>query len=468
MTQIKPTIPKGMRDFLPEQVAKRQYITNTITAVFKQFGFSEIQTPTMENLSVLAGKYGEEGERLMYKVLNSGDFLNKFSSDDELLKLSNENRAKFASKITEKGLRYDLTIPLARFVVMHKNDLVFPFKRFQIQNVFRADRPGKGRFREFTQCDADVIGSDALINESELIRIYEKSLQNLGIQDFIIIINNRKILSALAILVEEPEKITDICTAIDKIEKIQWDGVKTELINREIPKAQTDKIKEFLEISGNFDEKITKLKVLFSGIEVAEKGIKELEEIWELSKILGVDSANIELDLSLARGLDYYTGAIFEVKANQVQIGSIGGGGRYENLTGMFTKESMNGVGISFGVDRIYEVMEQLQLFDNQLNTNTTKVLLVNFDSEQQKSILKIATNLRVQNIATEVFHESGTKLKKQFKYADQKQIPFVCILGDEAENGEISVKNMISGEQVLVKIDDLSKYILNQDVAQN
>lgn len=446
----KPSIPKGTRDFLPDVMVKRNYIFNTIKKAFVKYGFLPIETPSMENTSTLMGKYGEEGDRLIFKILNSGDFLKKV--DDQMLEAKDEKG--ILPKITEKALRYDLTVPFARFVVQHQNELSFPFKRYQIQPVWRADRPQKGRYREFYQCDADVVGSDSLLFEVELIQLFDEVLSNLGLTDFSIKVNNRKILSGIAEITGLSDKIVDITVAIDKLDKIGEEGVIKELQSKEIPQDAIEKIKPLFSINGNIEEIIKDMRDLLSSSEVGMKGIEELEYVFEKINLLGLQKAKLEFDVTLARGLNYYTGAIFEVKANNVSIGSICGGGRYDDLTGIFGLKDLSGVGISFGADRIYDVLEELDLFPS-FNEESTQLLLINFGVKENEC-LQILQRFREDGINTELYPE-GAKLKKQMKYADGKRIPFVVFLGEEELNsGVFKIKNLQTGEQKEASLKDI------------
>ena len=436
-----PSRPKGTRDFSPVEMSKRNYIFDTIRAVFNLFGFKQIETPAMENLSTLMGKYGEEGDKLLFKIQNSGDYFNGIT-DEELL---SRNAAKLASKFCEKGLRYDLTVPFARYVVMHRNDIVFPFKRYQIQPVWRADRPQKGRYREFYQCDADVIGSNSLLNEVELVQLIDHVFTQLKIR-VAIKINNRKILAGTAEVIGEPEKIIDITIAIDKLDKIGLDGVVAELKDKGITDESIEKLLPILQAQGNNQEKLAIIAEVLKGNATGEKGVEEVNFILDTISSLSINS-NVELDLTLARGLNYYTGAIFEVKALDVEIGSISGGGRYDNLTGVFGVDGMSGVGISFGADRIYDVMNQLNLYPEDSIVNT-QVLFVNFGAKEAACSLGIMSTLRKNGISAEIYPEAG-KMKKQMGYANSHNIPYVAIIGEsEIENGTIAVKDMNSGEQ--------------------
>ncbi len=449
----KPSIPKGTRDFSPVEMAKRNYIFNTIRDVFYLFGFQQIETPSMENLSTLMGKYGEEGDKLLFRIQNSGDCFSSLT-DEELL---SRNSVKLASKTCEKGLRYDLTVPFARYVVMHRDELSFPFKRFQIQPVWRADRPQKGRYREFYQCDADVVGSDSLLNEVELVQMVDAVFTKFGVR-VSIKINNRKILSGIAEIIGEADKIVDITVAIDKLDKIGLDNVNEELASKGIPQEAIDKLQPIIMLSGSNEDKLRTLKTVLAASEVGMKGVEESEYILSHLKSLGVKS-EVELDLTLARGLNYYTGAIFEVKALDVQIGSISGGGRYDNLTGVFGMPGVSGVGISFGADRIYDVLNQLDLYPKEA-VNGTQLLFVNFGEAEAAYCLPFLAKVRAAGIRAEIFPDSS-KMKKQMGYANDKQIPYVAIVGEnEVKENKISLKNMTTGEQTLVDSDKLAEMI--------
>lgn len=445
----KPSIPKGTRDFSPVEMAKRNYIFNTIREVFYRYGFQQIETPSMENLSTLMGKYGEEGDKLLFKIQNSGDYFSGLT-DEELL---SRNAAKLASKFCEKGLRYDLTVPFARYVVMHRDEITFPFKRFQIQPVWRADRPQKGRYREFYQCDADVVGSNSLLNEVELVQMIDAVFQEFGIR-VSIKINNRKILTGIAEIIGEADKIVDITVAIDKLDKIGLDNVNAELASKGIPQEAIDKLQPIILLSGSNEEKIATLKNVLAASETGLKGVEESEFILKTIAGLGIQS-EVELDLTLARGLNYYTGAIFEVKALDVQIGSISGGGRYDNLTGVFGMEGMSGVGISFGADRIYDVLNQLDLYPKEA-VNGTQLLFVNFGEAEAAYVLPVLAQVRAAGIRAEIYPDAA-KMKKQMSYANAKMVPFVAIVGEnEMKEGKVMLKNMTSGEQSLVTPDEL------------
>jgi histidyl-tRNA synthetase len=461
MAVIKPSIPKGTRDFSASEMVKRNHIFNTISSVFKKYGYQEIQTPTMENLTTLTGKYGDEGDKLIFKVLNSGDYLSNIPAE----KLESRNSQLLISEISEKALRYDLTVPFARYVVMHRNEISFPFKRFQIQPVWRADRPQKGRYREFYQCDADVVGSESLINEAEFALIYHEALSKLGLKDFTIKINNRKILSGIAEIIGKPELIIDMTVAIDKLDKIGLDGVIKELIERGFNENDIEKLKPIILLTGSNEQKLDSLRSVLSSSETGLKGIAEIETIFDYLNLLTSNkqitlNKSLELDITLARGLNYYTGAIFEVKTNEVAMGSIGGGGRYDDLTGMFGLSDLTGVGISFGADRIYDVLEELKLFP-QSASESTRVLISNFDEKAEKYALPLLQTLREKGISAEIYPTSA-KLKKQMTYADDKNIPFVILIGsDEMETGLLSFKNMKSGEQQQLTLEEIASLLL-------
>ena len=445
----KPSIPKGTRDFSPVEMAKRNYIFNTIREVFHLFGYQQIETPSMENLSTLMGKYGDEGDKLLFKIQNSGDYFSGLT-DEELL---SRNAAKLASKFCEKGLRYDLTVPFARYVVMHRDEISFPFKRYQIQPVWRADRPQKGRYREFYQCDADVVGSNSLLNEVELVQMIDRVYGKFGIR-VSIKINNRKILTGIAEIIGEADKIVDITVAIDKLDKIGLDNVNAELASKGIPQEAIEKLQPIIMLSGTNEEKLETLKTVLASSETGLKGVEESEFILKTVASLGVKS-EVELDLTLARGLNYYTGAIFEVKALDVQIGSISGGGRYDNLTGVFGMSGMSGVGISFGADRIYDVLNQLDLYPKEA-VNATQLLFVNFGDKEAAYCLPILSQARDAGIRAEIYPDSA-KMKKQMSYANDKNIPFVAIVGEnEMNEGKLTLKNMTTGEQALVTPEEL------------
>jgi histidyl-tRNA synthetase len=437
----KPSIPKGTRDFTPSEMVRREYIFNTIRQVFKKYGYSPIETPAMENLSTLLGKYGEEGDKLLFKILNSGDYL----SNTGFSNLTENDSTKYALQICEKGLRYDLTVPFARYVVQHRNEIIFPFKRYQIQPVWRADRPQKGRYREFYQCDADVIGSNSLLNEVELLQIIDEVFTRLNI-GATIHLNNRKILGGIAETIGQPEKLTDITVAIDKIDKIGIDSVIDELRSRDLTDKAIEGLKPFLTMKEVGLELVERLKKLLINSTIGLKGLEEFEIVYNLIAKMNLKSG-LKFNLTLARGLNYYTGAIIEVKANDVQIGSICGGGRYDNLTGIFGLPDISGVGISFGADRIYDVMDQLKLFPIEA-TSTTKLLLVNFGEKEQVHCLTLLQQFRNSGISAELYPES-VKLKKQMAYADARGIQFVMLVGEqEIAAGLYTLKNMSTGEQ--------------------
>ena len=449
MMAAKPGIPKGTGDFSPVEMAKRNYIFNTIRDVFHLFGYQQIETPSMENLSTLMGKYGDEGDKLLFKIQNSGDYFNGIT-DEELL---SRNAVKLASKFCEKGLRYDLTVPFARYVVMHRDEISFPFKRYQIQPVWRADRPQKGRYREFYQCDADVVGSNSLLNEVELVQMIDRVFGKFGVR-VSIKINNRKILTGIAEIIGEADKIVDITVAIDKLDKIGLENVNAELASKGIPQEAIDKLQPIILLSGSNEEKLETLKTVLATSEAGLKGVEESEFILKTVSALGVKS-EVELDLTLARGLNYYTGAIFEVKALDVQIGSISGGGRYDNLTGVFGMDGMSGVGISFGADRIFDVLNQLDLYPKEA-VNGTELLFVNFGDKEAAYCLPILTKVREAGVRAEIYPDAS-KMKKQMGYANDKQIPFVAIVGEnEMNEGKLTLKNMTTGEQSLVTPDEL------------
>ena len=443
----KPSIPKGTRDFGPAEMAGRNYIFDTIRSVFKKYGFAPLETPSMENLSTLLGKYGDEGDKLLFKILNSGDAFAKVQGEE----LANSN--SLSLKVCEKGLRYDLTVPFARYVVQHQNELAFPFKRYQIQPVWRADRPQKGRYREFYQCDVDVIGSKSLINELELVQIVDEVFAKFGI-NVCIKINNRKVLHGLAEVIGHPDKLVDITVAIDKIDKIGLDAVKAELAERGIDEKGIATIEPVLVLSGTTEEKLATMKGILAGSEAGLKGLAELEELFGYIAVAGIKQ-EVEIDLSLARGLNYYTGAIFEVKAKDFSIGSICGGGRYDDLTGIFGLPGMSGVGISFGADRIYDVLQGLDKFPKEAIIGT-KVLFSNMGDAEVAYSLPIIAGLRAQGINCEIYPDKS-KLKKQFDYAAKKNIPYFVIVGEqEVADGVVNIKNQITGEQIVCKKDEI------------
>ncbi|KQS28161.1 histidine--tRNA ligase [Dyadobacter sp. Leaf189] len=445
----KPSLARGTRDFGPEQMVKRTFIFDTIRRSFQRYGFLPLETPAFENLSVLMGKYGDEGDQLLFKILNSGDFSGKLSDTDW-----NAGYKPLTTKISEKGLRYDLTVPFARYVVMNRGTLAMPFKRYQIQPVWRADRPQKGRYREFYQCDADVVGTDSLLCEAEIVTLLHDILPALGIKDFVVKINNRKILTGIADKVGAHGMEGPLCVAIDKLDKIGQEKVVEELLERGFSEQSVTALEPIFALS-NEKEPFAELRSWLADSEIGLKGIQELEEVWAMVKLLGLENPQIEFDVTLARGLSYYTGAIFEVKAKNVQIGSISGGGRYDNLTGTFGVPGISGVGISLGVDRIYDVMEELGLFPESQQTST-KVMISNFDEEAFKYGLTILPKLRNAGINAEIYPDS-VKLKKQLDYADRKSIPFVILVGsDEMQSGLLTLKNMKTGEQQKLHLEDI------------
>lgn len=441
---MKPSIPKGTRDFSPAEMARRNYIFDTIRSVFRLYGYNPIETPAMENLSTLMGKYGEEGDKLLFKILNSGDFLR--GADRELIEAADCNR--LAAQLCEKGLRYDLTVPFARYVVQHRNELQMPFKRFQIQPVWRADRPQKGRYREFYQCDADVVGSDSLVNEIELLQMIDEVFRRLKIR-IILKLNNRKVLAGIAELIGAPDKIVDITVAIDKIDKIGLDNVNAELAERGLSPEQIAALGPILQISGTVGERLARLRELLATSEEGMRGVKELQTVVDGVMALGLD-AELDLDVSLARGLNYYTGTIIEVKAADVAIGSITGGGRYDNLTVVFGMPGLSGVGISFGADRIYDVLNTLDLYPAEART-ATRVMFANFGGKEAAAAMGMLKELRAAGIAAEIYPDAA-KMKKQMGYADALAIPFVALVGEtEAAEGKLNLKNMATGEQQLL-----------------
>lgn len=449
----KPSIPKGTRDFSPAEMAKRNYIFGTIRDVYALYGFRPIETPAMENLSTLMGKYGEEGDKLLFKILNSGDFTHGLTTDD----FGAGNVARLAARICEKGLRYDLTVPFARYVVQHRDELQLPFKRYQIQPVWRADRPQRGRYREFYQCDADIVGSDSLLNEVELVQIVDTVFTRLGIR-VAIKINNRKILSGIAEVIGAPEKITDITVAIDKLDKIGLDGVNAELARAGLTPEAIAKIQPIIALTGTNDEKLASIRNVLAGSEAGLKGADEVAYVLTAAGTLALHN-RVELDLTLARGLNYYTGCIFEVKALDVEIGSITGGGRYDNLTGIFGLPGLSGVGISFGADRIYDVLNQLDLYP-QGTTAGAELLFINFGPDEAAYCLRLAAQTRATGIATEVYPDTA-KMKKQMSYANATGVRFVALVGeDEMTQGKVTLKNMATGEQRLVSPEEIAAVV--------
>ncbi len=448
---MKPSIPKGTRDFSPVEMARRNYIFDTIRTVFRLYGYNPVETPAMENLSTLMGKYGEEGDKLLFKILNSGEYLKNVDGPE----LTDVNYPKLTSKISEKGLRYDLTVPFARYVVQHRNELQMPFKRYQIQPVWRADRPQKGRYREFYQCDADVVGSDSLINEIELLQMVDEVFRRLNIR-VILKLNNRKVLAGIAELIGHPDKIIDITTAIDKLDKIGLEKVNEELLERGLSQEAVDRLQPILAISGTLDQRLSQLETLLASSETGSLGVKELKTVINGVTALGL-TAELDLDVSLARGLNYYTGTIIEVKAADAQIGSISGGGRYDNLTGVFGMPGLSGVGVSFGADRIYDVLLTLDLFPAEAKATATTVLFANFGEAEAAMSLRLAKELRAAGVAAEVYPDS-VKMKKQMGYADTSAIPFVAIIGEsELAEGKVTLRNMSTGEQSSVNADATS-----------
>ncbi len=514
----KPSVPRGTRDFSPTEMVRRNFIFDTIKSVFRKYGYQQIETPSMENLSTLMGKYGDEGDKLIFKILDSGDFVEKtnsykkvdrgdFVEKEVLLKDLNDlydyyligqhnssageslypaqisstlnkiidewnskavkymtalfNTKSFTSEISEKALRYDLTVPFARYVVMHQNEITFPFKRFQVQPVWRADRPQKGRYREFYQCDADVVGSDSLLNEAEFVLIYDEALSKLGLKDFTIKINNRKILSGIAEIIDKSDSIIHLTVAIDKLDKIGLDGVTKELMDRGFSEEDIEKIKPVILLEGSNEAKLESLRLALINSDTGLKGCDEIETVLNYIANCPLQTANLELDITLARGLNYYTGAIFEVKTNEVAMGSIGGGGRYDDLTGMFGMKGLTGVGISFGADRIYDVMEELKLFPAE-TAQSTKVLICCFDKEGEKYAFPIVQQLRSREMSAELY-PAGAKIKKQLDYANGKNIPYVIIIGsEEMESGLLAIKNMLTGEQEKKSLAEIIGYLKN------
>lgn len=458
MASIKPSVPKGTRDFSPAEMAKRNFIFDTIKGVFRKYGYQQIETPSMENLSTLTGKYGDEGDKLIFKILNSGDFLAK--ADANALETRNSQQA--TSSISEKALRYDLTVPFARYVVQHQNEITFPFKRFQVQPVWRADRPQKGRYREFYQCDADVVGSASLLNEAEFIMIYDEALSLLGLKDFTIKINNRKILSGIAQIIDKSDNIVDLTVAIDKLDKIGMDGVVKELMEKGFTEADINKLQPVILLEGNNDKKLASLRDALKDSNIGLQGCDEIQTVFNYIATCELRTANLELDITLARGLNYYTGAIFEVKTNEVAMGSIGGGGRYDDLTGMFGLKGLTGAGISFGADRIYDVMEELNLFPASAE-QSTQVLICCFEPQGETYALPLLQQLRNKNINAELY-PAGAKIKKQMEYANNKQIPYTILIGsDEMQSGLLTFKNMESGGQEKLSAEDILEKLGNK-----
>ena len=452
----KPSLPKGTRDFSPEEMAKRNYIFDIIKDVYKLYGFKQIETPAMENLSTLMGKYGEEGDKLLFKILNSGDFLKNMSEAD----IKENNSVATANKISDKGLRYDLTVPFARYVVMHRNEITFPFKRYQIQSVWRADRPQKGRYREFFQCDADIVGSDSLLNEIELIQIIDEVFSKLGIR-VATKLNNRKILSGIAEVIGEADKITDITVAIDKLDKIGLEKVNEELASKNIPTSAIEKLQPIILLEGDENYKLGVLKTVLADSAIGIKGVEELEYILDRVALLNLDN-KVELDLTLARGLSYYTGAIIEVESLDVEMGSITGGGRYDNLTGIFGLPDVSGVGISFGAERIYDVLNQLELFPENISLGVD-VMFVNFGAKEEAHILPLLSQLRSKGISAEIYPDEA-KMKKQMSYANNTKAHFVAMVGEnEMTENKITLKNMQTGEQQTVSLETAIETVLKK-----
>jgi len=452
---MKPSIPKGTRDFSPVEVAKRNYIFSTIKKEFETYGFQPIETPSFENSSTLMGKYGEEGDRLIFKILNSGDYLRKI--DESLLQGKESN--KITAKISEKALRYDLTVPFARYVVQHQNDITFPFKRYQMQPVWRADRPQKGRFREFYQCDADVVGSKSMWQEVEFVQLYDAVFTKLGLQQTIIKFNNRKILSGIAEVIDAKDKLIDFTVALDKLDKIGAEGVTKEMITKGISEEAIEKVKPLFDFTGDNQEKLQKLKTMLVSSEEGLQGIEELQFVIDQIDKLGLQSSVLEIDVTLARGLNYYTGAIFEVKASGVSIGSIGGGGRYDNLTGIFGLKNISGIGISFGLDRIYLVLEELDLFQ-KIDLPKPKVMFVNFGEKEALYSMQAIKELRNNNIKSELYPDTA-KMKKQMNYANKRQIEYVVLVGEqEVTSNSYTLKNMSTGEQTNCNLSTLLRLL--------
>jgi len=454
---MKPSIPKGTRDFTPEELAKRNYLFQTMASAFENFGFQAIETPSFENLTTLMGKYGEEGDRLIFKILNSGNFLEDVAEKD----FTDKNYGGLIKSLSDKALRYDLTVPFARYVVQHQNEIVFPFKRYQMQPVWRADRPQKGRFREFYQCDADVVGSDSLWQEIELLQLYDHVFTKLGLTRTKIKINNRKILAAFAEIIGAPDKLIDFTVALDKLDKIGIEAVEKEMMDKGISKAALEKVKPVFTLSGTNTEKLIALKDILGVSEIGRKGIEELIFVMEHIEKFKLETCELCLDFTLARGLNYYTGAIFEVQAHGVDMGSIGGGGRYDDLTGIFGLKGISGIGISFGLDRIYLVLEELNLL-KKIEIPKPHVLFLNFGDKEAAYCMEVIKLLRRNEVSTELYPESA-KIKKQLNYADKREIPFVVIAGvEEMEHGKFTLKNMSSGEQIVCNLEQLMIQLKN------
>lgn len=459
MAHTPPSLPSGTRDFLPQEAQNRQYLFGVIRSVFEKFGYQPIETPAMEKLSTLTGKYGEEGDQLLFKILNNGDYLSKL--DDSLLAAKNSNA--LVPHLAERALRYDLTVPFARYVVMHQNDLPLPFKRYQIQPVWRADRPQKGRYREFYQCDVDVVGSSSLLHEAEFVCIYDEVLSTLGLQDFSIRLNHRRLLQAITEVAGAQDKFTDVCVAIDKLDKIGPDGVAKELAQRDIELKAAECILDLIALKGTPEEVLAALEPHVQHTETGQKGLADLRQVLQLVGYFGLKKAKVQIDLTLARGLNYYTGTIFEVVTHEVQMGSIGGGGRYDDLTGMFGKSGLSGAGVSLGAERIYDVMQALGLF-GQLPHRGTQALIIHFGAESEADECRLLARLRNAGIAAERYPDPA-KLAKQFTYADKKQIPWCIVLGEEERKaGKANLKNMQSGEQILLTQDEILKQLRMND----
>jgi histidyl-tRNA synthetase len=453
---VKPSIPKGTRDFSPQVMVRRNYIFDTIRTIFQRYGYLPLETPAMENLSTLMGKYGEEGDKLIFKILNSGNYFSDFKSDEQLLEEKAKGERSFTRFISGKALKYDLTVPFARYVVQHQSEITFPFRRYQIQPVWRADNPQRGRYREFYQCDADVIGSNSLVNEAELCQMIDDVFSALKIP-VVIKLNNRKVLSGIAEIIGEADKIITITVAIDKLDKIGAEGVVKELRENQVSEEAISKLRPLIDFKGTTAEKLSFLKDLLKGSETGLKGIAELEYVFGILDEVPLKSAKMELDITLARGLNYYTGAIFEVKADAGTLtSSICGGGRYDDLTGIFGLPNMSGVGISFGADRIYDVLTELELYPPSVSSST-KLLFVTFGEAEQRYCLPLLAAVRKADINAEVYPEAGAKMKKQMGYADDKQIPYVILVGsDEMNSGQLSLKNMKTGEQTKDTIENI------------
>ena len=452
MASIKPSVPKGTRDFSPAEMAKRNYIFDIVKSVFRKYGYQQIETPAMEKMSTLMGKYGDEGDKLIFKILNNGDFLTDGGINESNITADSK---RLMPLIAEKALRYDLTVPFARYVVMHQNEITFPFKRFQVQPVWRADRPQRGRYREFYQCDADVVGSDSLLNEAEFVMIYDEALGKLGLKDFTIKLNNRKILSGIAEIIDKSDNIIDLTVAIDKLDKIGLDGVTKELLERGFTQADIEKIKPVILLQGTNEAKLASLRDTLSKSETGLKGCDEIQTVLDYIADFKLKTARLELDITLARGLNYYTGAIFEVKTNEVAMGSIGGGGRYDDLTGMFGLKGLTGVGISFGADRIYDVMEELNLFPAAASQGT-QVLICCFDKEGERYAIPLLQQLREKDVYAELY-PAGAKIKKQMEYANNKQIPYTILIGsEEMQSGLLAFKDMASGVQEKLSAEEI------------